>query len=294
MPLKQADIIQKVCVKAADLTTGKNFTRCTWYDLLANTFGGSVEMILVSRYPYPSHVIMMQVYGTNEEGNITTSSDKFYMSVPMHAEGESVGQDEGGSEVGREGGKEGGGESEGRSEAAGSYTGAIMAFGVWLSHPPRHAHAIHGETVMPAVISRGDKDSGDISDNHKNANDGSDSHSDESDTIGDSVDTVSTRAHSPAPSKATCPVLVYVYQMPERFLNPLGLNNPVDVSIYAAEWRLHRLLAAHPCRTKFPSAADFFYVPVLACHTVHRTLGKEGGANLQAGFDMLQVHPLKR
>ena len=251
-------------MKAADLTTGKNFTRCTWYDLLANTFGGSVEMILVSKYPYPSHVIMMQVYGTNEEGEVATSSDKFYMSVPMHAEseGEGVGGCEGDAD----------GVGDGRGGAVGSCSNDIVAFGGWLSQPPRLNHAMHGGTAMPTAVARGDSDGRDV---------------------GDRADTPSTRAPSPAPSKAACPVLIYVYQMPERFLNPLGLNNPVDVSIYAAEWRLHRLLVAHPCRTKFPSAADFFYVPVLACHTAHRTLGKEGGANLQAGFDLLQVHPSK-
>ena len=72
------------------------------------------------------------------------------------------------------------------------------------------------------------------------------------------------RAHTYTAS-IECEALIYVYQMPDKFVNPLQLKNAVDVSIYAAEQRLHRLLLDHPCRTKFAPKADFFYVPVLAC-----------------------------
>lgn len=95
----------------------------------------------------------------------------------------------------------------------------------------------------------------------------------------------------PTSSNATsCPphlVRYYVYEdMPPHLLNPLNSSYKIlDMSIYAAEKRIHESSLKHPCRTFSPSSASFFFVPVFSSLIVNRDL-HNSRANLSGGQAM--------
>jgi hypothetical protein len=94
-------------------------------------------------------------------------------------------------------------------------------------------------------------------------------------------DAIASPSSSPSTSLSSCfGVMVYVYgsadDLPAHFTNPNNVSNPIDISLYASEQRLHRASLSHACRTINAAQADYFYIPAYPSMLAHFKLGHVG------------------